>query len=258
MSSNSQAFSLLNKDDLFLFNEGSHLRLYDRLGAHPVHRDGYDGIYFAVWAPNAQNVYVSGDFNGWDRKGFRLSPCENSGIWEGFVPGLDKGVLYKYHIESNIRRYRVEKADPFAFYNEIPPKTASIVWDLSYAWKDGGWMDRRGKANGLDAPISIYEVHPGSWMRMPEENNRYLSYRELAPRLTEYVNKMGFTHVELMPVMEHPFYGSWGYQVTGYFAPTSRYGNPQEFMYLVDYLHQNGIGVILDWVPSHFPNDKHG
>jgi len=258
MSSNSQAFSLLSKDDFFLFNEGSHLRLYDRLGAHPVQRDGYDGTYFAVWAPNAQNVYVSGDFNGWDKKGFRLSPCENSGIWEGFVPGLEKGALYKYHIESNIRRYKVEKADPFAFYCEAPPKTASVVWDLSYTWKDRLWMDRRGKANGLDAPISIYEVHPGSWMRMPEDDNRYLGYRELAPRLAEYVNNMGFTHVELMPIMEHPFYGSWGYQVTGYFAPTSRYGTPQDFMYLVDYLHQNGIGVILDWVPSHFPSDSHG
>ncbi len=258
MNSNSQAFSLLGKDDLYLFNEGSHLRLYEKLGAHPIHRDGYDGTYFAVWAPNARHVYVTGDFNGWDRKGFRLSPRENSGIWEGLVPGLDKGALYKYHIESNIRRFKVDKADPIAFHCETPPKTASIVWDLSYTWKDRSWMDRRGKANGLDAPISIYEVHPGSWMRLPEDDNRYLSYSELAHRLADYVNNMGFTHVELMPIMEHPFYGSWGYQGTGYFAPTSRYGTPQDFMYLVDYLHQNGIGVILDWVPSHFPNDIHG
>ncbi|MFA5400958.1 MAG: 1,4-alpha-glucan branching protein GlgB [Dehalococcoidia bacterium] len=258
MNSNSQAFSLLSKDDLYLFNEGSHLRLYEKLGAHPIHRDGYDGTYFAVWAPNARHVYVTGDFNGWDKKGFKLSPRENSGIWEGLVPGLDKGALYKYHIESDIRRFKVDKADPIAFHYETPPKTASIVWDLSYTWKDHGWMDGRGKANGLDAPISIYEVHPGSWMRMPEDNNRHLSYRELAPRLADYVNNMGFTHVELMPIMEHPFYGSWGYQVTGYFAPTSRYGTPQDFMYLVDYLHQNDIGVILDWVPSHFPNDIHG
>jgi len=258
MNSNSQAFSLLSKDDLYLFNEGSHLRLYEKLGAHPIHRDGYDGTYFAVWAPNARHVYVTGDFNGWDKKGFRLSPREDSGIWEGLVPGLDKGALYKYHIESNIRRFKVDKADPIAFHCETPPKTASIVWDLSYTWKDRSWMERRGKANGLDAPISIYEVHPGSWMRLPEDDNRYLSYRELAPRLADYVNNMGFTHVELMPIMEHPFYGSWGYQGTGYFAPTSRYGTPQDFMYLVDYLHQNGTGVILDWVPSHFPNDMHG
>ncbi|MDD5647710.1 MAG: 1,4-alpha-glucan branching protein GlgB [Dehalococcoidia bacterium] len=258
MNSNNRAFSLLSKDDIYLFNEGSHVRLYDKLGAHPIHQDGYDGTYFAVWAPNARHVYIAGDFNGWDKRGFRLSPCENSGIWEGLVPGLDNGSLYKYHIESNIRRYKVDKADPFAFHCETPPKTASIVWDLSYTWKDQRWMERRGKANGLNAPISIYEVHPGSWMRLPEEHDRYLSYRELAPRLADYVNNMGFTHVELMPIMEHPFYGSWGYQVTGYFAPTSRYGTPQDFMYLVDYLHQNDIGVILDWVPSHFPTDNHG
>jgi len=223
-----------------------------------VNRNGDAGTYFAVWAPNAQNVYVTGDFNRWDKKGFRLSPREDSGIWEGFIPGVDKGTRYKYYIESNIRRYKVEKADPLAFYCETPPKTASIVWDLSYTWNDVKWMERRSQANRLDAPISIYEVHLGSWMRIPEDNNRYLSYRELAPKLADYVNKMGFTHIELMPVMEHPFYGSWGYQVTGYFAPTGRYGTPQDLMYLVDYLHQNGIGVILDWVPSHFPNDNHG
>ncbi|MBN1690321.1 MAG: 1,4-alpha-glucan branching protein GlgB [Dehalococcoidia bacterium] len=258
MSADSQDFSLLSEDDIYLFNEGSHLRLYDKMGAHPVQKNGHDGTYFAVWAPNAQHVFVTGDFNGWEKRGVRLSPRKNSGIWEGFIPGPGQGALYKYHIESNIRRYKIEKADPFAFHSETPPKTASIVWDLSYTWKDRQWMDGRGKANGLDAPISIYEVHPGSWMRLPEDNNRHLSYRELAPRLADYVNDMGFTHVELMPVMEHPFYGSWGYQVTGYFAPTSRYGTPQDFMYMVDYLHQNNIGVILDWVPSHFPNDDHG
>jgi len=258
MSGDNQTISLLSEDDIYLFNEGSHLRLYEKLGAHPVHRDGQDGTYFAVWAPNAQHVYLTGDFNDWEKKGFRLSPRGNSGIWEGFVPGLGPGSLYKYHIESNIRRFKIDKADPFAFYCETPPKTASVVWDLSYTWEDRKWMERRGKANGLDSPISIYEVHPGSWMRLPEENNRYLSYRELAPRLADYVNKMGFTHIELMPVMEHPFYGSWGYQVTGYFAPTSRFGTPQDFMYLVDYLHQHDIGIILDWVPSHFPNDNHG
>ena len=258
MSTDTTAFSLLSEDDLYLFNEGSHLRLYDKLGSHPVCRDGQDGAYFAVWAPNAQHVYVAGDFNQWEKRGARLTPRGDSGIWEGFVPGLSQGALYKYHIESSTRRYKSDKADPFAFHCETPPRTASVVWDLSYTWEDERWMDRRRQANALDSPMSIYEVHPGSWMRLPEEHNRYLSYRELAPRLVDYVNKMGFTHVELMPVMEHPFYGSWGYQVTGYFAPTSRYGTPQDFMYMVDYLHQHDIGVILDWVPSHFPNDNHG
>ena len=258
MSADTQAFSLLSEDDLYLFNEGSHLRLYEKLGAHPISMDGHDGTYFAVWAPNAQQVYLTGDFNGWEKKGFKLTPRGDSGIWEGFMAGTGQGALYKYHIESNIRRYKVDKADPFAFFCETPPKTASTVWNLAYAWEDRQWMSRRSEANGLQAPLSIYEVHPGSWMRLTEENDRYLSYRELAPRLSDYVNNMGFTHVELMPVMEHPFYGSWGYQVTGYFAPTSRYGTPQDFMYLVDYLHQHNIGVILDWVPSHFPNDNHG
>ena len=258
MNSDTAAFSLLSEDDLYLFNEGSHLRLYEKLGSHPVCRDGHDGTYFSVWAPNAQQVYLTGDFNGWQKRGSRLAPRGDSGIWEGFVPGLSQGALYKYHIESSVRRYRVDKADPFAFRCETPPKTASVVWDLSYTWEDRQWMDRRREANGLQAPISIYELHPGSWMRLPEEHDRYLSYRELAPRLVDYVNKMGFTHVELMPVMEHPFYGSWGYQVTGYFAPTSRYGTPQDLMYLVDYLHRHDIGVILDWVPSHFPTDNHG
>jgi len=258
MSADTPAFSLLSKDDLYLFNEGSHLRLYEKLGAHPVSGDGHDGTYFAVWAPNAHHVYVAGDFNQWEKRGARLTPRGDSGIWEGFVPGLSQGALYKYHIESNVRRYRVDKSDPFAFHCETPPKTASVVWDLSYTWEDRQWMDRRREANGLECPISIYEVHPGSWMRLPEENNRHLSYRELAPRLADYTSKMGFTHVELMPIMEHPFYGSWGYQVTGYFAPTSRYGTPQDFMYLVDYLHQHNIGVMLDWVPSHFPSDAHG
>jgi 1,4-alpha-glucan branching enzyme len=258
MSADTASFSLLSEADLYLFNEGSHLRLYEKLGAHPAAWDGNDGTYFAVWAPNAQLVYLSGDFNNWDKKGFRLTPRGDSGIWEGFVPGLSQGALYKYHIKSNVRRYRVDKADPFAFHCETPPKTASVVWDLSYTWEDRQWMDRRREANGLEAPISIYEVHAGSWMRLPEDNNRHLSYREMAPKLADYVNKMGFTHVELMPVMEHPFYGSWGYQITGYFAPTSRYGTPQDFMYLVDYLHQHDIGVILDWVPSHFPTDNHG
>jgi 1,4-alpha-glucan branching enzyme len=258
MDTNTRSFSLLSKDDLYLFNEGSHIRLYDKLGAHPVTAGGRDGTYFAVWAPNAEQVYLTGDFNGWEKQGFSLSTREGSGIWEGFIPGLGTGALYKYHIESRVRRHRADKADPFAFHCEQPPRTASVVWDLSYEWKDADWMAKRKNANALDAPISIYELHPGSWKRVPGENNRYLGYRELAAELADYIGKMGFTHVELMPVMEHPFYGSWGYQVTGYFAPTSRFGTPQDFMYLVDCLHGHNIGVILDWVPSHFPTDGHG
>ncbi len=250
--------SMLSDDDLFLFNEGSHYRLYEKLGARPTIVDGVEGTHFAVWAPNAQQVCVVGDFNGWNKSSHPLSPKGQSGIWEGFIPGVGKGTIYKYYLVSRHRGYRVEKADPFAFHAETPPKTASVIWDLDYDWGDQAWMERRANCNGLDAPISVYEVHLGSWQRVTEEGNRYLSYRELAPRLADYVKQMGFTHVEFLPVMEHPFYGSWGYQVTGYFAPTSRYGTPQDFMYLVDYLHQHDIGVILDWVPSHFPNDEHG
>jgi 1,4-alpha-glucan branching enzyme len=250
--------SMLTNDDLFLFNEGSHYRLYEKLGAHPLTVDGVEGTYFAVWAPNAKQVSVMGEFNGWDKLSHQLYPKGQSGIWEGFIPGVAKGTIYKYYLISHHRGYHVEKADPFAFHTETPPKTASIAWDLDYSWGDLAWMEKRRACNALDAPISIYEVHLGSWRRVPEEGNRHLSYRELAPRLAEYVKQLGFTHVEFLPVMEHPFYGSWGYQVTGYFAPTSRYGTPQDFMYLVDYLHQHDIGVILDWVPSHFPNDEHG
>lgn len=251
-------FSLLTDDDLFLFNEGNHFRLYKKMGAHHVTVDGKEGTYFAVWAPDAEWVYVMGNFNGWDKRGHPLRPRGESGIWEGFIEGVKRGNLYKYHIISRYNGYRVDKADPFAFYNEVPPGTASIVWDLDYIWGDGEWMEKRYRMNSLDAPISIYEVHIGSWMRVPEEGNRSLTYREIAPKLASYVKEMGFTHVEFLPVMEHPFFGSWGYQTLGYFSPTSRYGSPQEFMYLVDCLHQHGIGVILDWVPSHFPNDEHG
>jgi 1,4-alpha-glucan branching enzyme len=253
------AVTLITEDDLYLFNEGSHFRLYEKLGAHSVTTDdGQEGIYFAVWAPDAEQVSVTGDFNGWNRANHPLQPRGQSGIWEGFIPGIGKGTLYKYHIDSRYRGYKVDKADPYAFYNEIPPKTASIVWGMDYAWSDQEWMERRWERNGLDSPMAIYEVHLGSWKRVPEEDNRSLSYRELAPQLADYVRQTGFTHVEFLPVMEHPFFGSWGYQTTGYFAPTSRYGTPQDFMYLIDYLHQQGIGVILDWVPSHFPTDDHG
>ncbi len=250
--------TLLTEDDVYLFNEGSHLHLYRRLGAHQITVDGVAGTYFAVWAPNAEEVAVMGEFNRWDRSSHKLRPRGSSGIWEGFIPGVGQGDLYKYHIKSWYYGYRAEKADPVGFRHEEPPRTASIVWDLAYTWGDDEWMRERERKNAADAPISIYEVHLGSWMRVPEDGHRPLTYRELAPRLAEYVLEMGFTHVELLPVMEHPFYGSWGYQVTGYFAPTGRYGSPQDFMYFIDYLHQHGVGVILDWVPSHFPTDAHG
>jgi len=251
--------SLLGDYDIFLTKEGNHFRLYEKFGSHLMTRDSNEGTYFAVWAPNAARVSVIGDFNEWKPGLHSLKSREDgSGIWEGFIPGVVKGTLYKYHILSKYRSYRVDKADPFAFYNEAPPRTASTVWDLDYAWGDREWMRKRIGYNSLNSPISVYEVHLGSWMRVPGEGNRPLTYRELAPKLAEYLQQTGFTHVELMPVMEHPFYGSWGYQVSGYFAPTSRYGKPQDLMYLIDYLHQHGIGVILDWVPSHFPMDEHG
>ena len=250
--------TLLSDDDPFLFNEGAHHRLYQKLGTHPTRVSGVEGTHFAVWAPNAKQVSVIGNFNDWNKSSHQLHAKGQRGIWEGFIPGIGNGTLYKYYTISHHRDYRVEKADPFACFNETPPKTASIVWNLDYDWGDREWMEKRREKNALDSAISIYEVHLGSWRRVPEQRNRSLSYRELAPQLVEYVQKMGFTHVEFLPVMEHPFYGSWGYQTTGYFAPTSRYGTPQDFMYLVDYLHQHDIGVILDWVPSHFPNDEHG
>jgi 1,4-alpha-glucan branching enzyme len=253
-----QSWSLLTEDDLYFFNEGTHSELYRKLGAHPIRHDGIEGTYFAVWAPNAEEVSVIGDFNRWHPGVHCLHPRGQSGIWEGFVPGARRGDRYKYHIVSRFGGYTVDKADPIAFTGELPPRTASIIWDLDYTWGDEEWMSRRREANSLDAPMAIYEVHPGSWMRVPEEGHRPLTYRELGERLAAYVHEMGFTHVEFTPVMEHPFYGSWGYQTTGYFAPTSRYGTPQDFMSLVDCLHQNGIGVILDWVPSHFPTDGHG
>jgi 1,4-alpha-glucan branching enzyme len=250
--------SLLTQDDLYLFNEGTHYRLYNKLGAHPLTAAGAYGTYFAVWAPNAAQVSVMGEFNDWDKASHALRPRGDSGIWEGFIPGVGQGAIYKYHIISRYQGYQVDKSDPLAFHNEVPPRTASVVWDLSYSWGDQQWMATRHTHNALTAPIAIYEVHLGSWRRVPEEGHRPLTYRELAPMLAEHVTYLGFTHVEFLPVMEHPFYGSWGYQTTGYYAPTSRYGTPQDLMYLVDYLHQRGIGVILDWVPSHFPTDEHG
>jgi 1,4-alpha-glucan branching enzyme len=250
--------SLLTDHDLYLFNEGSHFRLYDKLGAHVVTADGVEGTYFAVWAPDAERVFVIGNFNGWKKETHPLRPKGSSGIWEGFFPDIGKSSLYKYYVKSRQHGYRVEKSDPFSLFNEIPPKTASIVWDLDYGWGDRDWMEHRRDHNGLDKPTSTYEVHLGSWRRKPEEDNRSLSYRELAPALAEYARETGFTHVEFLPIMDHPFFGSWGYQITGYFAPSGNYGTPQDLMYLIDTLHRNGIGVILDWVPSHFPTDEHG
>jgi 1,4-alpha-glucan branching enzyme len=250
--------TLLSDDDLYLFNEGSHLRLHEKLGAHLIEAGGESGVHFAVWAPNARQVTVMGDFNDWNKTTAPLRPRGASGIWEGFAPGVPQGTLYKYHVVSRHQGHRADKADPFALYGEAPPRQASVVWRLDHEWHDGEWMGERTRRNALDAPISIYEVHLGSWRRVPEERGRSLSYRELTPLLVDYVQSMGFTHVEFMPVMEHPFYGSWGYQTTGYFAPTSRYGSPQDFMHLIDTLHGHGIGVILDWVPSHFPTDEHG
>ncbi|HUT51982.1 MAG TPA: 1,4-alpha-glucan branching protein GlgB [bacterium] len=249
--------SLLTDDDLYLFNQGAHFRLYEKLGAHPLTADGVAGTYFAVWAPNAERVSVIGEFNGWNKSGFFLNSRGSSGIWEGFIPGVKAGELYKYHILSQHHGYEVDKYDPLGFFSETAPRTASIVWDLGYEWGDREWMEKRKAANALDAAVSVYEVHLGSWARVPEEGDRFLTCRELAPKLAEYVIKMGFTHVEFLPIMEHPFYGSWGYQVTGFFAPTSRFGSPQDFMYLIDYLHRNNIGVILDWVPSHYPGDEY-
>jgi 1,4-alpha-glucan branching enzyme len=249
----------LTPQDIYYFKEGTLYRAYEKFGARPDVVNGEPGTRFAVWAPNAEAVSVVGDFNGWNREANALrSRGDESGIWEGFVPGIGRGTIYKYHVRSRLGGYRVDKADPFAFLCEVPPRTASVVWDLAYDWNGAEWSRNSARINALDAPWSIYEVHLGSWRRVPEDNNRSLNYREMAHALADYVSDMGFTHVELMPVMEHPFFGSWGYQITGYFAPSSRYGTPQDLMYLIDHLHQRGVGVILDWVPSHFPSDEHG
>jgi 1,4-alpha-glucan branching enzyme len=243
----------LTGHDLYLFREGTHSRLYEKLGAHLLG----DGTQFAVWAPNAEQVSVIGDFNGWDPRANPMQPSE-AGVWAAKVAQAKQGACYKYHVVSRNGGFRADKADPYAFRCEMPPKTGSVVWKLDYEWHDADWMANRHRHNALEAPCAVYEMHLGSWRRDPSDPRRLLSYREIAPMLADYVKRTGFTHVELMPVMEHPFYGSWGYQCTGYFAPSARYGTPQDFMYFVDVLHQNGIGVILDWVPSHFPWDAHG
>ena len=250
---------LITDYDIHLFKQGNHFKLYEKFGSHPITVSDREGFYFAVWAPNGKSVSVVGDFNGWEPRSHGLSlRGDGSGIWEGHIPGLSKGDLYKYHIVSKLKGHSQDKTDPFAFYNEISPRTASIIWDLDYCWGDEKWMNGRHLVNSLESPMAIYEIHLGSWKKGTGDGADFRSYRELAVDLVKYLKDMEFTHVEFLPVMEHPFYGSWGYQTTGYFAPTSRYGNPQDFMYLVDMLHRNDIGVILDWVPSHFPSDEHG
>ncbi len=245
--------------DLHLLAEGTHYRTYNKLGAHLAELNGKPGTYFAVWAPNAREVSVVGDFNQWRPGKHPMHVRPEAGVWEGFIPGIGQGTLYKYAISSRYHNYHVEKADPYGFASEIRPATASKVWDLSgYAWGDQQWMAERAHRQSLNAPIAIYEVHLGSWMRIPEDGKRWLTYREAATKLTEYVVRMGYTHVEFLPLCEHPFDGSWGYQTVGYFAPTSRFGTPQDLMYLIDTLHQHGIGVLMDWVPAHFPRDSHG
>jgi 1,4-alpha-glucan branching enzyme len=245
-----QSTPFITEDDLYLWNEGTHHRLYQKLGAHQT----TDGTHFAVWAPSADRVSVIGDWNGWNPDSEPLTARGVSGIWEGTIPGAVETSAYKYYIVNG--DFTVEKADPFGFHHETPPNTASKVWSLDYEWSDEDWMANRASLNSLEAPFSVYEVHLGSWRR--GEDGRFLTYRELADQLPGYVRDLGFTHIELLPIMEHPFYGSWGYQTTGYFAPTSRFGTPQGFMALIDACHRAGLGVILDWVPSHFPNDEHG
>jgi 1,4-alpha-glucan branching enzyme len=244
--------------DLYLLDEGTHGRPYEKLGAHLSEHDGAPGAHFAVWAPNARSVSLIGDFNAWDAGAHPMRLLGGSGVWEGVVPGVGQGAIYKFAVVSQLGQ-RVDKADPYAFASELRPHTASIVWDVDrYAWNDASWMTRRGAANDCSAPVAVYEVHLGSWMRVPEGGNRWLTYREAATRLADYAAEMGFTHVELMPIAEHPFDGSWGYQSTSYFAPTSRFGTPDDFKFLIDTLHQRGLAVILDWVPAHFPGDEHG
>ena len=249
--------SQLTDFDIYLLREGKHLYSYEKLGAHIITLEGVSGVNFTVWAPNAMRVSVTGDFNNWDARLHPMQPVRDSGIWELFIPGLDEGAVYRYHIKSRFNAFQIEKSDPYAFCSEVRPHNASVVAEINgYEWHDSAWMDQRAKLDHLNSPMSIYEVHLGSWKR--KGANEFLTYRELADELVSYVKDMGYTHIELMPVMEHPLDMSWGYQVTGYYAPTSRFGTPQDFMYFVDTCHQNNIGVLLDWVPAHFPKDGHG
>lgn len=249
---------VLSSDDLYLFNEGNQHRAWEKLGAHVLTVEGVKGVHFTVWAPNAKRVSVIGDFNHWDGRRHMMRSLGSSGVWEIFIPGLEEGEIYKYEIKTQ-ENYLLEKADPYAYHFEMRPKSGSIVYNINkYKWNDQEWLERRAHTNPQEQPMWIYEVHLGSWMRVPEEDNRFLNYRELAEHLAEYVLEMGYTHIELLPVAEHPLDASWGYQVLGYYAPTSRHGTPDDFMFFVDYLHQRGIGVLMDWVPAHFPKDGHG
>jgi 1,4-alpha-glucan branching enzyme len=250
--------SSFSEEDIYLFNEGRYFELYRKMGAHYTEGEANPGTRFSVWAPNAKSVSVIGDFNAWNKETHPLHPLQSSGIWTGFFSEPKKGSHYKYHIISKDNGYAVDKADPVAFQSEIAPKTGSIVWISDYEWNDQNWLKNRLETQKLNRPMSIYEVHFGSWKRISEEDRRPLTYREMAEDLPRYLKENHFTHVEFMPLMEHPFYGSWGYQGTGYFAATSRYGSPDDLKYLIDCLHQNEIGVLLDWVPSHFPSDEHG
>jgi len=247
----------LGDQDLYLFNEGNEHRVYEKLGAHLRTIDNVPGVAFAVWAPAAKQVSLVGNFNHWDGRFHPMRPLGSSGVWEIFVPGLDEGDLYKFAVRDQRGQVRL-KTDPYGTYFEGPPNNASIVCDTrGFKWGDAAWLEqRKANAGQLDQPFSVYEVHLGSWRRKPEDAGRPLNYREAAVALADYVTEMGFTHVEFMPLAEHPFTGSWGYQVTGFFAPTHRHGTPEDFAWLVDYLHQRGIGVILDWVPGHFPRDS--
>lgn len=250
-------FSLITDFDIYLFKQGKHFKLYEKLGAHLVENDGVKGTIFAVWAPNAAQVSVVGDFNEWSPEKSPMEPrLDGSGIWELFVPEVGHGSLYKYMIRNAQTGWVLEKFDPFAYFNELPPKRASIVWDLNYEWKDSAWQ-KKAKRGSLQQPWSVYEVHAGSWKKSGSGEADYISYRDMAEQLVPYVKEMGFTHVEFMPLTEHPYAGSWGYQTTGYFAPTSRFGDPQDLMHLIDAFHKEGIGVIMDWVPSHFPEDNY-
>lgn len=250
---------ILTDFDLHLIGEGSHYKKYEKLGAHVIEFDGVKGVHFAVWAPNAKSVSVIGDFNNWNARSNPMHCLGSSGIWEAFVPDAGEGALYKFEIKSRLRKYTSQKADPFAFYFELRPKSASIVYDINgYEWSDDEWIRRRAEINWLESPVAMYEVHLSSWMSVPEEGDRWLTYRELADKLIPYVKDLGYTHIELLPVTEHPLDASWGYQTLGYFAPTCRYGTPKDFMYFIDRCHQSNVGVVLDWVPAHFPTDGHG
>jgi 1,4-alpha-glucan branching enzyme len=250
---------ILSDFDLYLIAEGTHYNQHEKLGAHPMTTEGVDGVLFAVWAPNAIRVSVVGDFNEWDGRRHMMRVRGSTGVWEIFIPSLGEGTVYKFEVKSRFKGFLAQKADPYAFFSELRPKSASVVWDLNkHRWSDQEWMRERPDRNWFQSPVSIYEVHLGSWRRVPEEGNRWLTYRELADSLIPYVKQMGYTHVELMPVCEHPLDESWGYQTIGYFSVTSRFGTPDDFMYFVDRLHQEGIGLLVDWVPAHFPKDAHG